>query len=271
MVALWALVSGLSAAAFWLCREEGPWLLPAMLTVALGLPTVELLRRRQDAHRASARHTRAGGGRTAGVFAMVLVVFALCAWAPVAYVADRNEEVYGTRITNDSTEGEFPRAFGAWSRIRGVPLTPKVPINAAQRQAVYAISESARDLEPSLEDPANPWYAFACEKVRCTDFPNGAEVWAFRDAAEAAGHFGSEADFQAYFAQVADDIELACDERRIECAPDLPPSLQPFLRTRPDAVAGRRCPGCGCCGAGTASPTPSTRRCRTRCRMRIEP
>ncbi len=237
VVVLWTLVSGLSAAAFWLCREEGPWLAPGMLTVAVGLPAVELLRRRRNAPRASGRHGRAGASRTAVVFAMVVVVFGLCAWAPVAYVADRNQEVYGTRITNDSTEGEFPRAYGAWSRVRGVPLTPEVPINAAQRQAVYAVSESARDLQPSLEDPANPWYAYACEQDRCTDFPNGAEVWAFRDAAEAAGHFGSEPEFQAYFARVADEIELACDQQRIECAPDLPASLQPFLRTPADAVA----------------------------------
>lgn len=237
VVVLWTLVSGFSAAAFWLCREEGAWLVPAMLTVALGLPTVELLRRRRNAPRASGGHGRKGASRTAVVFAMVLVVFALCAWAPVAYVADRNQEVYGARLTNDSGEGQFARAYGAWSRIRGVPLTPEVPINAAQRRAGYAVSESARELQPWLEDPANPWYAFACEQQRCTDFPNGAEIWAFRDAAESAGHFRSEPEFQDYFARVADELELACDEQRIECAPDLPPSLQPFLRTRPEAVA----------------------------------
>jgi hypothetical protein len=237
VVVLWTVVSGLSTAAFWLCREEGPWLAPAMLTVALGLPLVELLRRRRDAHRVRPGLGRAGISRTAVVLPLVLVVFALCAWAPVAYVADRNEEVYGVRLTNDSGEGEFARAYGAWSRIRGVPLTPEVPINAAQREVGYEVSESARDLQPSLEDPANPWKAYACQRLVCPDFPNGAEVWAFRDAAEAAGHFGSEPEFQAYFGRVADEIELACEEERIECAPDLPPSLQPFLRVRPEAVA----------------------------------
>src|SRR3954447_6771140 len=236
VVVLWTLVSGLSAAAFWLCREEGLWLAPAMLTVAVGLPIIEL-RRRRNPRRASGGHGRAAPVRTGVVFAMVLVVFALCAWAPVAYVADRNQEVYGVRLTNDSGDGEFARAYGAWSRIRGVPLTPEVPINAAQRRAGYSVSESARDLRPWLEDPANPWKAYACEQQRCTDFPNGAEIWAFRDAAEAAGHFRSEPEFQDYFARVADELELACDEERIECAPDLPPSLQPFLRARAAAVA----------------------------------
>ena len=133
VVVLWTLVSGLSAAAFWLCREEGLWLAPAMLTVAVGLPIIEL-RRRRNPRRASGGHGRAAPVRTGVVFAMVLVVFALCAWAPVAYVADRNQEVYGVRLTNDSGDGEFARAYGAWSRIRGVPLTPEVPINAAQRR-----------------------------------------------------------------------------------------------------------------------------------------
>lgn len=148
-------------------------------------------------------------------------------------VGSKNERVYGANLTNDLSGGSFPEAYGAWSRVRGVPLTDFVPINRAQRQAVYEVSPAARELRESLEDPANVWSQTGCPTVGvCGDFAGGWEVWALRDAAARAGHFATEAEFQAFFARLAGEIEAGCDAGQLQCAPNLPPSLQPVLRAR---------------------------------------
>ena len=228
----WAAASGVAMAAFWLCREEGIWILPALLVVGIGVPIADAWQRR-----GRSRHRQSGWRRQAAAGGLVAVVFAVTAGAPVFYVSHRNEQEYGAGLTNDLQAGEFARAYGEWQRVRGVPLTDLVPINQAQRLAVYEVSPAAREMEPYLEDPANPWFGFGCAVAVCTDFQNGGgEVWAIREAAAAAGHFSDEAAAQAYFARVADEIHEACSSQALECSPALIPGLQPFLRASPGPV-----------------------------------
>ena len=112
---------------------------------------------RSSQHHRGSRHRLSLWKRQAAAGGVALVTFTLTAWAPVAYVVHRNEDVYGARLTNDLQGGEFARAFGEWSRVRGVALTDGLPINEGQRLEVYAVSAaSAAGLEPSLEEPGQP-------------------------------------------------------------------------------------------------------------------
>jgi hypothetical protein len=228
-VGSWALASGTAMAAFWLCREEGVWILPALLVIGLGVPLADSWQRR-----GRSRHRQGRWRRQAAAGGLVAVIFAVTVGAAVSYVTHRNEQEYGAGLTNDLQSGEFARAYGEWGRVRGVPLTDLVPINEAQRKAVYAVSPAARELEPYLEDPANPWRGFGCDTDFCADFQNGGgEVWAVREAAADAGYFDDEAEVQAYFARVADEIHEGCSRKELECAPALIPGTQPFLRASP--------------------------------------
>lgn len=232
-----AALTGLSGAGFWLCREEGIWLLPALLVVAAGLPVVHWwARRRQDP---SAPEVGSDGGWRRWLPAGVAVLTLAAAWyVPIQWVADRTEAAYGVRLTTDFASGTFPEAYAAWQRVRGVPLTDYVPINRAQREAVYAVSPAARELSGWLEGPDDGWAVHGCKSVGvCDDIAGGWMPWALRDAAGQTGHFDSEADFQAFFGRVRDEIEAACDDGRLTCAPALPAAMVPVLRASPFAVA----------------------------------
>jgi len=230
----WALLAagaaGLSGATFWLCREEGVWVVPSVLLVIAGLLAVRVLR--ADAEPGRSRFDRRVLLQHAARLTMVLVVVAATFYAPIAFVRYKNQRHYGVALTTDVSAGAFPEAYAAWSRVRGVPLRHLVPINRAQREAVYAVSPTARELRPRLEDPANGWAGWGCTTLNiCDDFPGGAAIWAFRDAAHSSGNYRNAKVFQQFSTRLRDEIEGACDDGRLRCSMKLPPSLQPLQRT----------------------------------------
>lgn len=236
-----AVITGAGAALFWLAREEGIWLVPALMCIIVGLPLVRWWGRTHPrAPAAPLRIESAPSGgriRSAAPVGLALLLAAGAFALPLRWVAAQNEAAYGVRLTTDFASGSFPQAYAAWSRVRGVPLTDYVPINRAQREAVYAVSPTARELRPYLEDPANPWAAYGCSSVgACGDFAGGWMPWALRDGAMVTGHFDSEPDFQAFFGRLHDEITMACASGRLDCAPDLPAALAPAVRASPGAV-----------------------------------
>jgi len=246
-VAPLAVVTGIAAAGFWLTREDGVWLLPALLVVVGGLVLIRWRRGRVRATWPSAAAVARGfdpadapvrGSGCAparwGSLALVVVLAAGSFLLPITAVKVRNEAVYGAALTSDLGSGAFPPAYFGWARVRGVPLRDYVPIDREQREAVYAVSPAAAELRAVLEDPGNSWKGFGCASVGvCDDYAGGWLPWALRDAAAAAGHFGSEADFQAYFTRLHDEIAAACDDGRLDCAPALPVAIAPLLRVSP--------------------------------------
>lgn len=236
---------GASGAAFWLSREEGVWLLPAFPLVGMALLATYAFAVRDT------RHTWPSAVEWARLFsrlAVVGVVVGMTFYAPIAVVKAKNQSVYGVALINNFSGGAFPRAYAAWSRVRGVPLRDFVPINKAQRLAVYQVSPAARELRSRLEDPTNGWKKWGCpaESIAagrgaehlniCDDFPGGAEPWAIREAAGRAGRFGNERAAQQFFGRLADEIEAACASGKLQCARALPTSLQLVQRADASAV-----------------------------------
>lgn len=223
-----AAATGLSGSAFYLTREEGPWVAPALGLIVIGVVVLRVLAR------SPALSSRVRPVVPAGAAVVVLIALV----APIAFVHNRNAEVYGAGLTTDLTRGTFPKAYATWSRIRNVPLRAYVPINEAQRRAAYRVSPAAKQLEPFLEDPSNGWKSWGCpdnpDAARrddaklniCDDYPGGAAPWALRDAAAAAGHFGDASSFQKFFARVDVELRDACSDGRLRCERALPTSLQ---------------------------------------------
>ena len=222
-----AVLAGLTGAAFWLCREEGPAIAPAIAVITLGVPIWALVRGRSAGTAGPGRRARATskGVRVVGVLALV----GLFASVPVGYVLAQNDQHYGVALTNDVAAGTYARAYADWADVNAGTPSPRVPISFAQRTAVYAISPAAAELAPILESSSNHWRKVSCRQQRvCDDFAGGWEVWALREAALQTGHFSSGTAAQTFFGQVGSDIEAACASGKLSCARHLPPSLEPF-------------------------------------------
>lgn len=220
-----ALGTGASGALYWLTREEGATLLPPLGLAVAGVLLVawwERRRRKPETRLGWPSFAKAG---------VALVLTALAAVAPLAFVRAENGARYGAGLDNDMSEGAFLRAYADWSRVEAGPRAYRIPITADQRAAVYPVSAAARELRPQLEALHNRWRRYGCQDTtRVCDYAGGWMVWALRDAAASAGHFRDEAGAQRFFTRLSQEIVAACDDGRLRCAAALPASLQPIQR-----------------------------------------
>ena len=209
----WAIGLGATAAAFWLTREEGVWLVPVLLLPAASAAM---------ALRGKPRDWR--GARKRLVPWGVAAVIAL---GCVGAVAANNQRIYGTYKTVDTVSGPFLSAYGALTRITPDHWVRDVPVTRDARIKAYSISPSFAQLQPSLEGTIGVnWIKIGGGD----DLRGGWFSWALRDAAASVGHYRTATEADAYFQRVADEINTACDAGLVACVGPRA-TLMPPLRT----------------------------------------
>jgi hypothetical protein len=224
---------GLVSAAFWLTREEGIWLLPAIgVVVAIALVGI------MHPQWASAYESEAFARRTAQlkalalILALTLAVFAATDWL----IAGLNYRYYGIFETNEIRSGSFLRAYGALSRIKHNHWRRYTPFPKDARLRAYAASPAARELANSLEGPMrDKWLWATClyssaKITPCDEVQAGWTMWEFREAVAASGHYRSGAEAMRFYDTLADQINSACERGTIQCLPSRSTMLPPFRR-----------------------------------------
>lgn len=219
---IWAaLFTGGLAAAFWLTREEGIWMAPVL--VVLG--GVILLARR-DLRR----------------FVRITAIAAAAAAASVLLVAGINFALYRVFTDVEFRAPGFLSAYGALTRVEHVSWQRYILVPREVREKVYTVSPAAAELRAHLEgESGDQWRRTGCAlqpSVPCTDILGGWFVWALRDAVAAAGHTRSGGESEAFYQRLADEVDAACDDKRLSCsgarATFAPPFRGEYVR---DAVA----------------------------------
>lgn len=225
-IVAYSLLAGVAGGAFVLCREEPMWIAPALCVVVVGLPVAVMLRWwfRKPRARPEARASLVAAAR---LLLAVGVILGL-AFASSVAVSDENQHQYGAAVTSDLVYGSFGRMYADWRRVDGGVSSPADPITSAQRQAVYEVSPSARQLEPFLDpeggckSPTDAGFGFGSGIAPCR-FP----VWrGIRAAATDLGYFETGADAQRFFGQLDAEIESGCASGQLRCSPRLPTSMQ---------------------------------------------
>ncbi len=204
---------GLLGGCYWLTREEGLWLLPALSILAIPILSrgIDSLRQRRPLPWRQAMYLV--GMPLAGFLSVVLCVNSI------------NWLSYGVFRNNELRSGHLPEAYGALARIKHDEWRRYVVFPRESRQWAYAASPAARELAPYLERRngqrwvatsrgyPKPW-GCADDPQTCSDeILSGWFVWALRDAAAAAGHYRSAKDADAYYTRLADEINAACAAR----------------------------------------------------------
>ena len=219
---------GLALAAFLLTREEGPWLYPFLVPLAV----VYLLA-------GAPRSWRAFGKRS-----VPIVTAAGVAGTCWAAAAAENLSVYGWFTTTELTSPEFTSAYGALARIvppppkNGRRVDPRIPIQLPALEPVYRVSPAARELQPYFDGaPGRALTRQSCEVLKiCGGIAGGWFVWFFRDAVALAGHYSSGVQARHYYLTLAEEIDAACERKALQCtanrhtlAPKVPLSAAPFI------------------------------------------
>jgi hypothetical protein len=208
---------GVIAGCYWLTREEGIWLLPAL--AALALPAVPpILANVRERQHARLKETMRWAITPLVAFLSVVMLVNSINW--VKYKVFRN---------NDFRSGPFAQAYGALARIKHDEWKRYVVFPRDARERAYAVSPAARELASYFEGDSGkgwikssqgypkPWGCVG-EPQACNDeILSGWFVWALRDAVVAAGHYQSATDADAYYRRLAEEINAACDSNTIPC------------------------------------------------------
>lgn len=195
-------LGGGAVGVFWITREEGVWVLPALaVLVAAGV-------------------WQAWRSRQRGAFLLAAAVFAGVAAAPVFATAAINRHEYGTFAVQDFKSSGFQDAIRALDGISQAPEIRQVPITAQNLDAAYRVSPTLRSLEPFLESPdLAGWLSLSCAAVpdACGSYLGGILPWALRDAAAFAGAYQSPQTADAFYQRIATEIRAACEQGTLRC------------------------------------------------------
>jgi hypothetical protein len=228
---------GIIGGAFWLTREEGIWIIPALAVVALGAawrilrPGVTTASNMQQPSQRSSLVSAQLISAQMKAVVWPLVVAILGFFAVDLLVAGLNYEHYGIFETNEFRSRSFLKAYGALTRIHHDHWHNFVPFPTDARQRAYAVSSAARELKPSFEGPYGAqWGQGDCSKqpLNCSEVYSSWFMWEFRGSVSNAGHYRSAPDTMRFYDTLADQINAACDDHSIECSREREALSPPF-------------------------------------------
>ena len=215
----WGALLGTAAAAFYLTREEGIWILPAT-ALLIGI---------------SAWNSWRAGKRLRPLVAPAGTA-TICATAILVTVCTLNYRYYGWFGTVEFRAREFRSAYGALQRPVPSEQIPYVPVTHDVRLKLYQVSQSFAELKPCLEGP------IGLEWANYSDFltgrpgeelqiGGGSFIWALRDCVIASGHGNSAREALDFYRSLGAEINRACDEGRITPARTRRDTMMPRWRT----------------------------------------
>jgi hypothetical protein len=213
-----AVILGLLLGLFWLTREDGIWIVPAII-IALVFAAFQQKRQQPP------------------VPPRVFLVKILTTLASTALVivatGSMNKLFYGRFVVNEIKDSSFQSAFNAIQRASYTYHRPFLPVPKQARLRIYEQSPSFAKLKSYLDPDGkpSPWnYGCDLEIYRniCGDIAGGWFMWAFRDAAHDIGVHKDPNTAAHFYDAIASEVDAACAQGRLRCLSWLPP-LIPYM------------------------------------------
>ena len=188
-----AACGGFALAAAAITREDSQWL----YIYAAGCVTAVLVLR---ALKKQAVIRLLGGS----VFAALCGYAALC--LPLSWM---NHIYYDTFALDEYNSGSYAAAYGALSRLDGGLEDPGITIPESERLLLYQNSDAFAQLYPYLDAPDA---LYATWKEVQGEYRTGYFSFVLRSAAEKAGKYTSAREADAYFTQLAQEVNAYCED-----------------------------------------------------------
>jgi hypothetical protein len=215
----WGALLGISAAAFYLTREEEIWVVPGAVLL-IGAAAWNLWR----------------DGEGLRPLLVPVLTAGVCAAGILGTVCTLNYRYYGWFGTVELRAREFVSAYGAMQRPISSEEIPFVPVARDVRLKLYEASPSFAELRPCLEGPVGLEWANYSDFL--TGRPGeelqiggGSFVWALRDCVVASGHGSSAKEALNFYRSLGIEINRACDDGRITAARNRRDAMMPRWRT----------------------------------------
>jgi len=202
---------------YWLTREEGGWIVPAVMVFVTGAVILAW----QDPARL----------RT---FAIATAIMLTSTVALVSTFGLINKLEYGAYQLVDFKDAGFNDALDALYSVQVGDPTPYLPIPKRVRLEVYKVSPQFAELRKFFDgQQAPPWSNEGCAYYpqTCGDIAGGWIVWAMRDAAASVGKYATPNDASRFFSDMAKEVRDACAKGALKCMSPLVPGL-PYISSR---------------------------------------
>lgn len=204
----WSAGAGTALTFFWLTREEGVWILPFIFLVVAY--AIFLIWKNRDV-----------------LFwkKIVLLIFPFfLLLLSLGIISTVNYAKYGMFDTVEFKNKDFLAAYGSLARIKFSEEISNVPVSIEKRKLIYSISPAFKELEVFFDGGIGKrWVNVSSQNLNLKEnkeIRGGWFMWAFRDAVAKAGYYKNGKKVTAYYARLAQEIDLACEENKIECFPE---------------------------------------------------
>ncbi len=202
----WGLLLGFSFGLFWLTREEGVWILPLGVIVAVGV---------------ALRRIFTGGFSGLRGLAGAALLATGAAWAVIAGVSAMNLKHYGWYGTVEFRAPEFLDAYGALQRVYPRGQIPMVPVSRAARERIYAVSPAFTALKPWIDGPDGEAMAAGCTYLtgrpkQEREVAGGWFVWLLREAVWRSGNAPDAHTELNFYARLAREVNTACESGKLK-------------------------------------------------------
>lgn len=193
---------GLTLGFFWITREEGVWVLPALLFYFSYLFAIKYKDKIELKK-----------------FLMKLIVYLMSASTIPLIVSSINLMAYGKFEIVDFTSGEYKKALSKISSVQIEPEISHIPVPYKKRELIYKVSPAFRELEPYFESRGRAWQEPGCSvyKYSCGDYAGGWFMWALRDGVADAGYYANPVKAEKFYSRISSEIDAACMSGQLKC------------------------------------------------------
>ena len=191
---------GFTIGSIFLCREEIVWLIPYLLifvimTIIYIVKDKEVLQKKQKI--------------------LLFLVPILIVILMIISVMFLNYKYYGTFQLNQYWGKEFKEAYGALTRIISEEEIERVPVTTESLEKAYEISPKCRELKEYFDGELENWAM--CGDGSLDQIQGGYFHWALMRAVESKGYYKNAKTANEFYKQMAEEINKACDEGKVEC------------------------------------------------------
>lgn len=189
---------------FWITREEGIWIIPALSLIVLYKVLTNWL---------------SGNRYESFVFFKTILIFSFFISAPLLIICSINYWKYDGFLIVDFKESNFSKSLSLLNSIEVDTKISHVPVNKKQREIAYSISPAFSELRNYFEESDAAWTKPGCSiyPESCGDYAGGWFMWAYRDAVQQAGYYNNVEQTTDFYRRVTNEIDSACKTEKIKC------------------------------------------------------
>ncbi len=217
---LWSIGLGLSMGAFMITREEGVWIYPILFLLLISCLFFIWLKKMDKKIKRS--------------FLILLPVFLW--YIPGFIVSSLNYSHYGFWGTTEQLDPDFNRVLSTLGRIKtSGAWHPAIQIPQEARMKAYEVSPILYEMKDSIESAVVKWNIYDDQSMSfkpewyLSQYTNGGGeigahfLWLFRDVVYEKGYYATGKYPRDFYKQLADQLESACNDGKLDCSP--PPKI----------------------------------------------